>query len=776
MASPTVRLLVLLLCAAAGLATFGAHGARAADATVALTLSSTAVAAGDPVTMTATVSSAAGVPSGTIGFFDALSPGSPALGSATLTPSSPNSTIGAVTLTLPSGTYSVYALYTPDPLAFFLGLGTASSAAQTLAVGTVVPPRLPTQVTLSAPAEVLTTDAVTLTATVTTVPPGGSVTGTVWFVDTISGSEIRLGASPVALDSYGMAQLVVPNLESGPHRIVAQYSGDPHYNPSSSPPVSVTSRPPSDVTVTTRTTVVVSPSPIVEGDTVTITATVVQTGPGAPAQPTGPVTFTSDSSFGTNVHLGTALLGQAPATAPNQAVIQVAGWHSGQYTITASYFGDLYDKSSSATVSLAVLPPGPRVALAYTGDITVVFGHSATVSATVTDNAGTPLAGRLVTFTVGSQSCTATSTATGSAACSIVVTQHPGNVGVVVDEAGDAQTLPAQLRRDFTVTPASTSISVGYVAGRPTSTLTATLLADTGAPIAGQPVTLTLAAPTLPGATCTAITNAAGIATCSVASITGPPTATLSATFAGNLDYLTSTTSRIVQLAPPPTPTTLVIGTTTPVLGGTPTVLSATLFDDSGSRIAGATLTLKLGSQSCTGVTDANGVARCTVPATDPLGPTTVTASFAGDVSHFPSNASLGTYLYARGPGGGSFVVGDQSAALGANVTFWGAKWAKVNKLSGGDAPDAFKGYAASGGAQCGSGWATAPGKSSDPPDTVPLPAYMAVVVTSKVTKSGSAISGPTVHVVIVRTSYASPNNKFELGKDGTGTVVAQLC
>jgi hypothetical protein len=46
------------------------------------------------------------------------------------------------------------------------------------------------------------------------------------------------------------------------------------------------------------------------------------------------------------------------------------------------------------------------------------------------------------------------------------------------------------------------------------------------------------------------------------------------------------------------------------------------------------------------------------------------------------------------------FVVGDQSAGaptVGTSVQFWGAQWAKVNKLSGGPAPASFKGYADSG-------------------------------------------------------------------------------
>jgi hypothetical protein len=49
----------------------------------------------------------------------------------------------------------------------------------------------------------------------------------------------------------------------------------------------------------------------------------------------------------------------------------------------------------------------------------------------------------------------------------------------------------------------------------------------------------------------------------------------------------------------------------------------------------------------------------------------------------------------------------------------------------------------------------------------------MAVIVSSKITKSGSQISGNTVAIVIVKTSSGYKNDP---GHAGTGTVVATLC
>lgn len=119
----------------------------------------------------------------------------------------------------------------------------------------------------------------------------------------------------------------------------------------------------------------------------------------------------------------------------------------------------------------------------------------------------------------------------------------------------------------------------------------------------------------------------------------------------------------------------------------------------------------------------------------------------------------------------GGFVIGDLNAAIGTHVTFWGADWSKRNHLSGGPAPDAFKGYESNPGASITlSSWATEPGNSSGPPATVRT--FMSTVVSSSIAQSGSTISGDAPHIVIVETDegYAPAP-----GHHGTGTVVAIL-
>jgi hypothetical protein len=135
--------------------------------------------------------------------------------------------------------------------------------------------------------------------------------------------------------------------------------------------------------------------------------------------------------------------------------------------------------------------------------------------------------------------------------------------------------------------------------------------------------------------------------------------------------------------------------------------------------------------------------------------------------------ATCRTLVFAFAPGGGSFVIGDEDSATGTPVTFWGAKWWKNNSLSTGSAPPSFKGFAEKPETpSCGTGWSADPGNSTPPPNG-PLPADMGVIVSSKITKSGSQISGDTVHIVVVKTN---PGYQPNPGHAGTGTVEAQVC
>jgi hypothetical protein len=94
--------------------------------------------------------------------------------------------------------------------------------------------------------------------------------------------------------------------------------------------------------------------------------------------------------------------------------------------------------------------------------------------------------------------------------------------------------------------------------------------------------------------------------------------------------------------------------------------------------------------------------------------------------------------------------------------------------MTGGPGPASFKGFAATmtPSSGCGSLWTSTAGNSSNPP-AGPLPAYMAVAVTSSVDKSAATVTGPITQIVIVKTD---PGYAPDPSGTGTGTVVAVLC
>jgi parallel beta-helix repeat protein len=130
--------------------------------------------------------------------------------------------------------------------------------------------------------------------------------------------------------------------------------------------------------------------------------------------------------------------------------------------------------------------------------------------------------------------------------------------------------------------------------------------------------------------------------------------------------------------------------------------------------------------------------------------------------------------IFAYAAPSANFVIGDLSAAR-SPVTFWDAQWGKLNSfLNGSTAPASFKGFAeqvSSTPARCGGTWTSDTGNSSGPPATIP--AYMAVVVSSSITQTGSTIAGNISQIVIVQTNPGYAPNP---GHAGTGTVVAHLC
>jgi hypothetical protein len=317
----------------------------------------------------------------------------------------------------------------------------------------------------------------------------------------------------------------------------------------------------------------------------------------------------------------------------------------------------------------------------------------------------------------------------------------------------------------------------------------ATLTTSSGQPVPNETVKFTLTPGGPSGTpTCSATADASGKAGCAITPNQKAGSYTLTAAFAGDASFAASQTSAAFTVGLEET--TLHYSGALLFANGTPVKLSASLSEDGTTPIfmqpggAGSprtvSFTLGTGSsaQGCSGTTDASGTASCSITVNQPLGPSTVQASFASDGYYQSATDSKSALVFAYLGGGfgngTSFVIGDKNAVSGNAVTFWGGQWASHNSLSGGPAPAAFRGFASHTSTtppSCGGSWTKTRGPSSRPPASVP--SYIAVIASSSISRSGTTTSGDAPHIVIVKTN---PGYAANPSHPGTGTVVAVLC
>jgi len=282
-----------------------------AGTSTALTAAPNPSAFGQAVTLTATVTSGAGTPTGTVTFTDVTD----AMNPVTLgMPATVNmSGIASLSVsTLPVGARKLTATYNGDTNL------TGSTSAQ----GTQTVNQAGTSTTLTAaPNPSIFGQAVTLSATVTVTAPGaGTPTGTVTFTDvTDAMNPVTLGM-PVALTMTGKATLSVSTLPVGARQLTATYSGG---SGGSFAPGSGTTR----VTVNTATLTLSAPTGMGSNNTGS---------PGAPSLRAS-TRFTLEAQQGTVPASGVTYTSSDPNVAsvdPSTGV--VTGISEGMTTITAS--------------------------------------------------------------------------------------------------------------------------------------------------------------------------------------------------------------------------------------------------------------------------------------------------------------------------------------------------------------------------------------------------------------------------------------------------------
>ena len=706
--------------------------AATADATAitALQASPSTVLTGQSVTLTATVVDTAqgnaAVTSGDVQFKD----GGSIIGDAVTV----DGTTGIATFTwtgFTQGSHSITANYlgvsnTYEPSQWASGITVTANAPVTTHS---------TSVSLSAqPSTVTAGGSVTLTATVTdTTGSTHATSGAVQFYD----NNLPIGDAVTVDSTTGIATLTWTGFGAGSHDITAKFAGNSTYDNSTSPAAGVTANAPPSAVATTI-TASISPNPIPNNGSATLTAHVQQVGSTVTPPQGSIVTFKNAAN--------NSLIAQASLDSNGNGTVVKSGWQAGHYDIVATYVGDAANQSSSASFSadvravsqVTVTAPSPSIVYgdtlptltpSYSGFTNGDSVGSLSTPATCTTAAPTPAA-------VGSYAVSCS----GASDTYYTFTYVPGTLAVA--KAPLTLTPDSMTMRLGTSLPALTASLTGFVNGETLAT----------SDVTGSPSCTTTATDTSP-----------------VGSY--PITCTLGTLASNNYDITVGGqgTLQVVPATLTPAVATAWVGGPFPT--GQPVTLYGSLFAG-WLPLANQTLTMSLGSASCDATTNWIGLAQCTVVPTGPLGPTSSTVSFAGNGTYAASSDSRDALLYSFPTGGGEFVVGDVSAGDGGSVTFWGSQWSRSNELSHGDAPHSFKGFASQPGTPtAGASWSTGPGNSPSPPGA-PLPSYMGVIVTRSVDQSGSSLGGSIANIVVVQTNDGYAPNP---GHAGTGTIVAAV-
>jgi hypothetical protein len=421
--------------------------------------------------------------------------------------------------------------------------------------------------------------------------------------------------------------------------------------------------------------------------------------------------------------------------------------------------------------SLSIVPD-----ITYTGATSADFNDPAQVQAQLSSNS-MPIANEQLTFTLGSggPTCSATTDSTGNAACSLTPNQAAGPYTLTTAFAGDSNYGANSITTPFTVTHEETAVAFTATSASTSdfddpATVQAQFTTD-GNPFANAQITFVLGSGTGSEA-CQGTTDASGLVSCPITPSQQAGAYTLAASFAGNAFYAASSASTSFTITKEETSISLTTTSPTVIANGHSTSFSATLKEDGTTPIIGRTITITIGSQSCSASpTDASGTASCAITLNQTLGPGTISASFAGDAFYLPSSTSEPVTVFAF-LARGAMAIGNLNAATGNVVTFWGSQWSTLNSLSGGPAPSGMKGYADDAAQSCGGTWTGDPGTSGNPPPAVP--SYMGVVVSSTITMQNSTLLvGDAPMIVVVRTNSGYGP---AAGQAGTGTVVAVFC
>lgn len=614
-----------------------------------LTDNPTSGVTGQPIGLSATVAvgpPGGGALSGTVTITDS---GSPVPGCSAL-PLSGN--VATCNPGFSAGTHTLVATYSGDS-----GHGSSSSTSVTLPIS---PAATTTSVTAS-PGTSVTGQSVTYSATVTAVSPGaGTPAGTVAFAD--SGTTIASCAN-VTL-SNGVATCTVTYGSAGVHHVTAAYAATSDYTGSGSSTIDHTVSP-----APTQISISPPPSPVVVGQSITLSATVTVLAPGA-GVPLGTVGFTDQGQPITTC----SAQGLSGSGSSATATCTIAWPAVGNHQIQGAYGGSAdYAGSNTATATVISVQPASTTTAVTSSVDPAVTGQSITFTATVTANppgSGTPtqtvdvqdsgttlagcsgmaLSGGSATcstpLSVGSHTITAvysgSSDYLGSTSSSITETVHPASTSTVL--SADSNPVAALSPVVYTANVSAISPGAGTVDGGVTFT-------DGGSAITA----------------CTGVPLSGGIAQCSQ---TYPTVGThaIAAYYTGTAMYVNSNSGTLNEaVSALSTSTTLSYSPASPQYGNAVT-LTATVTHV-GPALPTGTVSFLDGTTSLgTGSVDTSGHATLNVPLL-PGGSHSLSAQYNGDSTFAASTSPAVNVTVSPAPSTATIAASPNPSIHGAPVS-----------------------------------------------------------------------------------------------------------
>lgn len=584
---------------------------------------------GQSVTFTATVGGDA--PTGTVTFKDnGTIIGSSAIvaGAATLSTSALSIATHPITAEYSGDTVNGSSA-TAAPLNYVVGAATTTTSLADTPAGTSVAGQ-----------------SVTFTATVSS--GAGTPTGSVVFKD----GGVTLGT--VALTG-GAAALNISSLAVGNHSITAEYAASGNFGASSAGPLThAVSH------AATSTSVTTSKTPAIIGESITFTATVSVTAPGA-GTPTGTVTFKD----------GAVVIGSNTLTAGGTATLTTNALALGGHSITAEYAGDTsFLGSTSLALTEVIAQDVPSVALSATPSPST-YGSNVTLNVTVTPATGTSGAATgTVTFRDGGAllgTGTLVNGSTSLATSALVGGAH----SLSATYEGDANHQTATSTIPHTVNPAGSTVTLQSSANPSVFGEAVTLTATVTGPGALKPTGVVTFIDATTATTLGATNlNAAASASLVVTSLS-PATHAIVATYAGDSNFSTGGSSAVSEVVNRASTSTTVSSSTNPSLVGLSVTFRASVVTLApGTGTPSGTVTFRDGGNTIgTGNLDGSGVATFTTSALG-AGAHSITAQYGGSPERASSVSA--TLPQVVNQDGTSVTVTSSSnpSPLGATVTF----------------------------------------------------------------------------------------------------------